>query len=183
MKVAVLGIGNEMVADDGVAIHTVRLLRSVVPDTRVYCLESERGGMDILDQLEGFERAFVIDASCSGLHPAGTINRYVIRAPFGQSSPPSLHTVSLNAVLALGSTTGLRLPEEVFIYTIEATDIETFGAGCTERVQRAIPEAVSRLKADILSILPDASCVPRQGKSVHPFPPGPCTSTQVLKQR
>jgi Ni,Fe-hydrogenase maturation factor len=117
------------------------------------------------------------------LHPAGTINRYVIHAPFGQTSPTSLHTVSLNAVLALGSTTGLRLPEEVFIYTIEAIDIETFGAGCTERVQRAIPDVVSRLKADILSILPDASCVPCQGEGIRPFPPGPCTTTQVLKQR
>ena len=161
MNIAVLGVGNELAADDGVGVHIVRSLRSLIPDTHVSCLESQRGGMDILEQLEGFEQAFVIDAACSRLNPPGTISRFAIRAPFAQTSSTSLHTISLDAVLSLGALAGMHVPDQVILYTIEVADIETFGAGCTERVRAAMPEVLKRLKREILSILPDARCSPQ----------------------
>jgi hypothetical protein len=55
----------------------------------------------------------------------------------------------------------MHVPDQVILYTIEVADIETFGAGCTERVQAAMPEVLKRLKREILSILPDARCSPQ----------------------
>jgi hydrogenase maturation protease len=161
MNVAVLGIGNELAADDGVGIHVVRQLRSRLRDPRVHCLESERGGMDILDHLEGCDRGFIVDASWSGLYPPGTIRRDLLRSTAPPHCPHSLHTISVDAVLSLGSLTGLRLPDEVILYTIEAVDIETFGARCSEGVQASLPDVVSRLMEEIISILPDALCIAR----------------------
>ena len=181
MNVAVLGIGNELAADDGVGIHIARSLRPLIPDTRVRCLENQRGGMDILEQLEGFDQAFVIDAACSGLNPPGTISRFAIRAPFAQISSTSLHTLSLDAVLSLGALAGIHVPEQVILYTIEAADIETFGAGCTERIRAAIPEVLYRLTREVLSMLPDARCSPQTEDSTK-FPVfSACDDTEESK--
>lgn len=169
MDVAVLGIGNELAADDGVGIHVVRQLQALFAEPRLHCLESERGGMDILDRLEGFDRAFIIDAACSGRHAPGTIAKSALRPVEPQGFHSSLHTLSVDAVLSLGSLAGFRLPDEVTLYTIEAADIETFGSGCTEAVRAAIPEVVSRVKADILSLCPDAVCVPPGGRIKDPL--------------
>lgn len=183
MNIAVLGIGNEFAADDGVGIHVVRQLRAHFRDPRVRCLESGRGGMDILDHLEGCDRAFIVDAALSELHPPGTIRRDVLRT----ASPPhyrhTLHTISVDAVLSFGSLTGIRLPEEVVLYTIEAADIETFGAACSEDVQASIPEVVCRLNEEIFSALPDAVCSSRPEEACQPVFCGEDKSTRVFDQR
>jgi hypothetical protein len=102
-----------------------------------------------------------ISSTWSGLYPPGTIRRDLLRSTAPPHCPHSLHTISVDAVLSLGSLTGLRLPDEVILYTIEAVDIETFGARCSEGVQASLPDVVSRLMEEIISILPDALCIAR----------------------
>ena len=154
MTIAVVGIGNELAADDGAGIDAVRRLRTLVADGRVRCAESQRGGMEILDHIEGCEHAFVVDAACSGVRPPGSVARSVMRAPFPRVTPPSLHTLGVDGVLSLGSQAGIRMPREVVFYTVEGADVETFGAGRTGAVSQALPALVEQMAREIRSLLP-----------------------------
>lgn len=154
MRVAVLGIGNLLAADDGVGIRSLREFQSCIDDQRIACFECERGGLDLLDKLEGFERSIIIDAARTGNHPYGRVFEFMLRKPFASDNLPSLHTIGLGAALAFGEVAGMKLPQEVTVYCIEAADIETFGAGCTPIVEAAIPIVVARMRSQVSRLVP-----------------------------
>jgi hydrogenase maturation protease len=129
----------------------------------VACLECERGGLDLLDTLAGFEQAIILDAAQTGSHPPGTILEMTLHAPYLHECSPSLHTIGIGGVLALGETAGVDLPGEVTIYGVEAADIETFGSGCTPAVEASIPRVLTRLRDNLTTLIPDL----RFASSVH----------------
>jgi hydrogenase maturation protease len=153
MRVIVIGVGNTIATDDGVGIHAVEQLRGVISDERVCFAHCERGGLDLLDLLEGHPTAFIIDAAWTGTKPAGTISSFNIHRPFVVETLPSLHTIGLCTVLAFGTTIGINLPDEVTVYTVEARDIETFHEGCTPEVEAAIPGLTHMLVMQLQKIL------------------------------
>ena len=111
-----------------------------------------------MEKLPGFERAIIIDASRTGTHACGAIFEFTLRKPFVSDLSPSLHTIGFGSVLAFGEVAGMNLPDEVTVYCIEASDIETFGADCTHIVEAAIPIVVSRIQDKISKLVPDFRC-------------------------
>jgi hydrogenase maturation protease len=162
-RLGVLGIGNTLASDDGVGILAVRGLREFLIDERVVPLECERGGMDLLERLQGFESALIVDAARTGMKSPGEVTLFTFVAPFSGSAGPSLHTIDLAGLLAFGERVGMDLPREVTILAVEAQDFETFHEGCTWMVQRAIPDVVGRLAMEIRRILPDVGLARRRG--------------------
>ncbi|HCV42673.1 MAG TPA: hypothetical protein DGH68_04250 [Bacteroidetes bacterium] len=157
MKITVIGIGNTLATDDGVGIRAVEQLRSVVTDERVFIAQSERGGLDLLDLLEGYSSAVIIDAALTETKPPGTISSFSIQKPFTAESLPSLHTIGLGTVLAFGTAMGIRLPEKVTVYTVEAKDIETFHEACTPEVEAAARDLANMLVIELQRMLADSS--------------------------
>jgi hydrogenase maturation protease len=157
MRALVIGIGNPLAGDDGVGIRAIAQLRKAISDERISLVESERGGLDLLDLLEGHRVALVIDAALTGTKPPGTISSFRIRKPIAVEPLPSLHTIGFRTVLAFGTTMGMNLPEEVTVYTVEARDIETFHEGCTPEVEGAIQNLTNILVRELRKSLPDLS--------------------------
>lgn len=164
MKVVVIGIGNLIASDDGVGIQSVRKFQRSFADEGVTCVECERGGLDLLDLMKDFDAAVIVDAARTGACSPGSVTTFVARKPFALATHRSLHTMELDSVLAFGSLMGMPLPDEVTVLAVEALDIETFHEGCTGEVQSAIPHVVTRIRDEILKILPDFQTVPLSGE-------------------
>jgi hydrogenase maturation protease len=172
-RICVIGIGNTLVSDDGVGILSLQLFAKTVADDRLTLVESERGGMDLLDILEGFDAAVLIDAAQTGLRGPGEVDVFSLQAPFTPGACSSLHTINLRALLAFGEVAGMALPRGVTVVSVEAKDIETFHEGCTQEVARALPEVVERLGEELRRFLPDLRLV-----SPHGSHPGTRTSAR-----
>lgn len=160
-RVGIVGVGNVFATDDAVGIHVLRRFREAVSDTRLTLVESERGGLDLLDRLEGFDAVLVVDAGLNGLTSPGEIASITYAAPFASGGCPSLHTVDLPGLLAFGEAAGMALPRTVTVLSVEALDIETFQEGCTPPLEAAIPVVVERLLREVRHLMPDvreASC-------------------------
>lgn len=157
MRVAIVGVGNPFASDDGIGILVVRRFHESVRDERICVLESERGGMDVLDCLVGFDAALIVDAALSAQRPPGSVEAFTFRSPFTPGTSRSLHTVDLRGLLAFGEATGLPLPQEVTVVTVEAKDIETFREGCTPEIERVVPEVLETIAAEIRRLLPDVT--------------------------
>ncbi len=153
MRVAVIGIGNLIASDDGVGIRAVREFGQTHADKRVTCVESERGGLELLDLMRGFDAAVIVDAAQTGAVPPGSVVTTVVRQPFAPGSHRSLHTMELDSVLAFGFHMGMPLPDQVTVLAVEAADIETFHEGLTPQVQSAFPGVVTRLRNEVLRIV------------------------------
>jgi hydrogenase maturation protease len=163
VKIAVIGIGNLLVSDDGVGIRVVRSLQENLHDERVQCKECERGGLDLLELLKDSDIAVIVDAAKTEKTSPGSIATFTMRQPFVPGSLPSLHTIGLNTVLAFGEVTGMQMPIEVIVYAIEAAETETMSERCTTEIESAIPHAVEMLMCDLLGLLPDLQVAARRG--------------------
>ena len=135
----VLALGNDILGDDGAGIAAGRQLKARVPDG-VDVVEAGFGGFHLLDHLEGYPRALVLDAVATGTHPPGTVLSFPFEA-LGTEAGPSPHAVGLPTVVSLGRQSGVPLPRRIRIVAIEVEDMETVCEGLTPAVRKAVPRA------------------------------------------
>jgi len=148
----VLGMGNPILSDDGVGLLVAdRLREGPLPDS-VEVVQSEVGGLRLLELVRGFTRVIIIDAlqspAESGRHP-GEVYRYEAKDFKGGHRYGSAHSIGLDTALEIGHRLGYDMPEEVTVFAIEAEDVETFGeelsppvAAAAERVFALVREEV-----------------------------------------
>lgn len=140
MKILVLGLGNELLCDDGVGILAARRLKKVL-GPRVDVVESSLSGLALFDLLLDYDRVVVIDAVKTGLRPPGTVTR-MTPADLGPVAAPSPHYAGLPEMVALADRLELGFPEEVAIYAIEVVDPHTIGGKLSPPVAQAIEDIV-----------------------------------------
>ncbi|NLS93134.1 MAG: hydrogenase maturation protease [Planctomycetaceae bacterium] len=162
MKTLVLGLGNWIVADDSVGLHVAARLRELLADRDdVEVGEDYWGGLRLMERMEGYDRAIVIDAIVTGAAP-GTIHHLTPDAIPTQRSC-SAHDMNLTTALQFGRQAGVNLPDNraILLVGIEAQDILTFTEECTPAVAASIPKAVE----EVLKLLETGKT--DQGASAH----------------
>lgn len=146
VKCVVVGIGNELCADDAVGIAVARQLVA----EGVEAVAAGCPGLGLLDLLEGYDRAILVDAVVSGSTP-GTLHRFGLDAlPDRSLLPLSLHGVNAVDALALGRAVDPgRLPRDLVIIGVEIADRTPFRSGMTPEVAAAVPKAVVLVRKEL----------------------------------
>jgi hydrogenase maturation protease len=139
----VLGVGNEIMRDDGVGNVVVRRLQEEELGPDVELIEGAVGGLDLIFDLEGRERAIIVDAARMGLEPGAV--RLVRREEIEERLVPlaSLHSIGLHDVLELAELSGVRA--EITVVAVEPGEVLP-GLGLTPAVEAAVPEMVRLVK-------------------------------------
>ncbi len=155
-RIAVVGIGNLLLTDDGIGIHTLRELevRYSFPDN-VDLLDGGTMGLDLLPFLEGKDRILFLDAVNFRKGPGtiGELNDKEIPGFF--ATKLSVHQIALPDLLGAGKLLG-TLPERMCLIGIEPESIET-GYGLS-------PNLGKRLRAYIAAVISKLA-----EWDVHPF--------------
>jgi hydrogenase maturation protease len=145
----IIGLGNEMLSDDGLGIKVVRELKNRLDDRSVAFEELSVGGLQLFDYLIGTEECIIVDAIKTGKQPAGTLLRFVQTAEDDPVTLTSSHQIDLGQILGLARFMGAPLPKRLTVYGIEADDITTFRETCTAQVSQAIPKLVEAICNDV----------------------------------
>lgn len=148
MLTVILGLGNTSLRDDGVGIYTARLLDRRM-DNLADVKEAELAGFELLEALDGYERAIIIDSiQLEGVTP-GTV--FKLRPQDLKITPrlASFHDIDLVTALALGKRLGLDMPTDVEIYAVQAEDVLTLEEGCMPSVNKAIPGLVEEIAGEV----------------------------------
>jgi hydrogenase maturation protease len=149
LKILVLGIGNPILMDDGIGPRLIQELQGKISDPEVVLQETNLSGLSLLELLSGFDYAIIVDAVQSGGKP-GEIYWLTPEDIGGQSGYTALHhNMDLLKVLKLGKNIAMPIPGDVSILAIEAEDVTTFGESLTPQVEKAIPEAVEHIIAEV----------------------------------
>ncbi|MBW2522902.1 MAG: hydrogenase maturation protease [Deltaproteobacteria bacterium] len=152
MRTLILGIGNPIMRDDGAGIAAAdELARQVKADV----VTGNASGLAVLDQLVGYDRAIIVDATCTGRDAPGTVRRWDVAAHDAPPAPGGAHETSLPALLAWGSRTWRGFPPQVVVYTIEAERAAQVGEGLCGAVQRGVEQVVAQVVDDHFS--PDSA--------------------------
>jgi hydrogenase maturation protease len=150
-RLTIIGLGNEMLTDDGLGIKVVRQLKNRLNDRSATFEELSVGGLQLFDHLIGTEECIIVDAIKTGTHPVGTLMRFVQSADNEPVALTSSHQIDLGQILGLARFMGAPLPKMLTVYGIEADDITTFGETCTAQVSQAIPRLVDAICLDVRS--------------------------------
>ena len=138
MKTIVLGLGNTILSDDGAGIYVARALMGRLggaADVR----EAELAGLDLMEMLNGYDRAFIVDAIKLDGEEPGVV--FKMKPDDIRTTPrlASFHDIDMVTALALGRRLQFHMPEEVVIFGVQAEDTLTLGEECTDAVRRVIP--------------------------------------------
>jgi len=144
MKTVIIGLGNELVADDAIGVLAARALRGTI-DPSVEIVETSMHGLALLDFFLGHERAILLDCIQTGQHPPGTIVEIDpdSLAPAYASSP---HFSGLPEMIAIAKRMELEFPTQFKIFAVEVVDTQTLGGEMTPAVRAAIPEVCERVR-------------------------------------
>jgi len=147
MKTIIVGLGNPILTDDGVGVKVaydveVRLGDKIPKDLTI--TEASVGGLRLMELLEGYDRAIIIDAiKTRNGHPTGsifTLNLADLRAISPTQHSASAHDTSLVTALEAGIEMGMKLPRDITIFAVEVENILDFNEQPTPAVAEAIPK-------------------------------------------
>ncbi|MFB3907354.1 MAG: hydrogenase maturation protease [Candidatus Eisenbacteria bacterium] len=147
--VLVLGLGNDLISDDGFGPVVARACEAAGLAARpgVEIVEASVAGFHLLDLIQGRRRVLILDVVRTGQrHPGALFPLRVEEASAGRALGGS-HSIDLATALELGRHVGATMPEEIAILVAEAVDLETIREELTPAVAGAVPVAVARVAA------------------------------------
>jgi hydrogenase maturation protease len=150
-KLTILGVGNELLSDEGIGVHTIKKLQKIELPPEVEVIEGGTDGFGLINIITDTDYLIVIDSIKGGSEP-GTIYRFNINdAP---SCPDvfktSVHQIGILEVINLSQLIG-KTPETVVI-GIEPENISA-GMDLSKKLKEKIPKIIDLVLEETRSIL------------------------------
>lgn len=143
MKTIILGVGNQILGDDGVGVHVVNELKQHIQDPDITIDEAITGGMNLLDLILGYEKAIIIDAMKTETGENGGVKRIPL-SDFSTMHSCNPHDVSLIEAIEMAKKLGeTKIPKEIIVIGIMVKQIPCeFGEKLSKNIVAAVPKAV-----------------------------------------
>lgn len=133
----VIGLGSPFLTDDSVGPKVVRALAErSLPNVRL--VESHAGGLLLLEELEGSERAVIIDALVDSNRSPGDVVIGGLQTATNNAS--CSHDCSLAETLHIGRSLGMALPadDNIHLVAIVAADVTTLSESLTPQIAKKL---------------------------------------------
>ena len=132
----ILGIGNEILTDDGIGPKLVSKLEKEDPIADIEYKNVFLGGLDILDLVRDYEKVVFIDAIKTKDGKPGTVYTYTPDDFKETLHLSNFHDTSFLTALELGKQLGIKLPEEIHIIAIEIVEDLIFSDQFSTEISR-----------------------------------------------
>lgn len=145
-RLVVLGLGNTLLSDEGVGVHTIDYLRREMPLDGVDYIDGGTLSFTLAEPIESTDHLIVIDASELQDSP-GTVRCFRDQAMdefLGSNRKRSVHEVSLLDLMAIAHLAG-HLPPRRALVGIQPASTD-WGDVPTDAVAQAIPQAAELVR-------------------------------------
>lgn len=157
LNILVAGLGNPILGDDGVGWQVVSQAKakfsqmakpSYTPSPKVHFDCFALGGINLMEQMIGYDKAILVDAiHLGGGHPPGSIYLLSLEElpeiSYGHMN--SSHDMTLKNALSMGRRLGAHLPEQITIIGIECEPNFEFSENLSPQISSAVPEAIQKV--------------------------------------
>lgn len=148
-SIAVLGIGNTILGDDGAGVHLARHLEQVwsfTPAVAIHLVET--GGLHAADLMAGCETAILLDTMVSA-EPPGTVVILDKDALLTQHVAPGLagHALGVGKAIEFALATG-AIPNQLYLVAIVPAVI-----ALTEQLSARVQSAMADYERETLALL------------------------------
>lgn len=155
-KMAVIGLGNRLLSDEGAGLHAVELLKEKLkkkngaPDVDVDLVEAGTPGPGLFYQFDGREKIIFIDAGNCGLKP-GEYKRFRPREVVSrkETNRYSLHEFDLIECLEMAKSIQKTGKVDVVIYCIQPSEMKMTET-LSPVVKKSLPFLVQEVYDDVI---------------------------------
>ena len=130
-------------------VSALRRLLEAVPIPGVDVLASTRAGFELIELLQDYRRAILVDCLALPDPQPGRVRRLGLDDVSGSSRLVNVHELSVGVAFQLAERMGIRMPGEVEILAIEAADTCTIFEGLTPAVEAAVDPLSREIYEDL----------------------------------
>jgi hydrogenase maturation protease len=148
-RIAVVGVGNLLLKDEGVGIHVIKAMQKMpLKDVRELFIIDGGTCPDIFYLLpEEIDKLIVVDAVRGGGEP-GTIYRFTPKDITSKRGiVTSVHQLGMWESLTNLEYVGVN-PKEIVIIGVEPKEID-WGLEVSQELQRKIPQVIAQVKKEV----------------------------------
>ena len=140
-RVAVVGVGNVLLKDEGIGVHVARALRETIGTDRTN-LEIIDGGTspDIFLLLEGVQKLIVVDAVHGGGSPGSVYRFHPGDITTADKCITSMHQIDVLDGLRMMELSGTK-PDSIVIIGIEPKEID-WGLELSTELSEKLPQII-----------------------------------------
>lgn len=145
MKTIVIGLGNPILGDDGVAWKVAETVRQHIDPCSDILVDIDFlavGGLSLMEHLIGYDRVILIDAFVSEEEPGAITVSTLEEIPNCSAFHiTSVHDTSLQNAMKLGKALGAELAADVTVVGICIKPVYDFGLELSPPISEAVPRA------------------------------------------
>ncbi|MFA6570354.1 MAG: hydrogenase maturation protease [Bacteroidota bacterium] len=141
-KIIVLGFGNDILGDDGVALEAINILKSKCSD-EIEFQSIYGGGMEILDFIEGKDKLLIIDSVENQFESKGKVVELSMEY-YKFNCVDSPHYVGVPDAIRIAKELDIKIPDEIKILATEIAPQFEIRTGLSKEVAESIPEICSK---------------------------------------
>jgi hydrogenase maturation protease len=144
-KTLVLGLGNDILTDDGIGPQLVGDLAGMFTASDIVFDIASCGGLEIMEYIKGYKKVIFIDAIRTAEGRPGDVY-YFDPSGFRETAHLSnLHDISFLTALRMGKMLEIDIPAELHIIAVEIIDDQTFNKGFTPKVAELYPTILNEV--------------------------------------
>jgi hydrogenase maturation protease len=144
-KFLVVGFGSDALSDDGLPLRLVHDLKVVESQNKFTFETSVVGGLELIELLEGFDNAVLIDTQLTSRRKPGEIHEFTpdnFEETFHLSSQ---HDVTFHEALRFAKEMGISMPNDIRIISIEVVENKKLSFEFSEEIEEEYHSILSYL--------------------------------------
>lgn len=143
-RILVMGIGNYLMADEGVGVHLAQLISKHLIPENVDVVDGGTGGFHLLEYFENYSQIILVDATLDD-QPAGTIR--LIKPKFASDFPKSMSTHDIGLKDMMSSLQLMGKVPEIFLFVVSIASIQQQGVELSEEIKAVMPRLIDEVIA------------------------------------
>ena len=148
-RLVILGVGNELMRDDGIGVRVVRELRKRLSDKRLQFIEAGTAVIDALDLVPSGAHVLVVDAASGGQAP-GSVYRFGLD-DLSVERGVSLHETALPEAFALARLGGAEIGN-VVVVGVEP-GVVAVGTELSPALEEKLPAILDAVRTEVARLL------------------------------
>ena len=158
-KILVLGIGTEILKDDGIGPRIINELKDKPEFSGITFANLSLGGLDILEFIQGYDVVIFVDAIKTAGGVPGTVYSYQLSDFKETLHLTNLHDVSFLTAIKLGEQIGYKIPKRIEIKAIEIVEDRVFGEEFTWQLKEKFTSILKEIEIEIKSVIAEEQAI------------------------
>lgn len=152
-NILILGIGNEILSDDGIGIRLVRDLASISEWKDAEFLTCSCGGLEVIEYIKEYKKVIIIDSIKTGKGKPGEIFHFMPSDFRETCNLSNLHDVNFITALGIGENLGVNIPADIHIIAVEIIENRKFSEKLSPCLESMYTGILGKTEQEIKKLL------------------------------